>query len=180
MKIKRFIPLVIFLLFLTACSDDELDNFVNDFNQNARKYDAVEIKKDEFGEMEYTKDLYEEYLDIDEEVAETLKESKESSKALFESKEYKIDSLYDNKKHTGYYISVNSDTNSIDKTGKGYSAILTLADTLNVDINRLEREMQSAFNSDNLVDEYEDEEYNVRISVINVGSASISITFEKK
>lgn len=177
---RRITLLFFTLVFLTACSDDELDDFVDDFNQNARKYDAVEIKKDEFSEMEYTKDLYEEDLGIDEEVAETLKESKESSKTLFESKEYKIDSLYDNKKHTGYYISVSSDTNSIDKTGKGYSAILTLADTLNIDINRLEREMQNAFNSDNLVDEYEDEEYNVRISVINVGSATISITFEKK
>lgn len=177
---KKIILLSITLIFITACGEDELNDFVNDFNQNARKYDAVEIKKDEFGEMEYTRDLYDEWKDEDEELAKALKESEESSKVLFESKEYKIESLYDNKKHTGYYISVNSDTNSIDKTGKGYSAILTLADTLNVDINRLEREMQSAFNSDNLVDEYEDEEYNVRISVINIGSATISITFEKK
>src|SRR5699024_1784220 len=125
-----------------ACGNNELDAFTDEFNQNARKYDAIELVKDEFGEMEYAKDSYDKWKDEDEELAEALKESDESSRVLFESNEYKISSNYDKDKPTGYSIRVESDTNSIDKTGKGYNAILTLADTLDVDVNKLEKEMQ--------------------------------------
>lgn len=175
---KIVLTMSVALLLIGCGSDSDLSAFADEFNQNARKYDAIEIMEDEFGDMEYLKDSYEDWIDEDEEFAEVIKNSEESSITLFESKEYSIESLYDAKKHTGYSIRVNSDTDYINKDSKGYKAVLTIADTLGVNIKDLENGMQNAFN-DNFYD-YEDDEYEVKISVINIVTASLSITFEKK
>src|SRR5690625_6937425 len=69
--LKKITPLLIGLvLLLVACGSGELDNFVEDFNQSARKYDATELKENEFGEVET--------------------EDGEDWRNLFESKEYLI------------------------------------------------------------------------------------------
>ncbi|MGY3718669.1 hypothetical protein ACWE42_24460 [Sutcliffiella cohnii] len=104
-------------------------------------------------------------------------EDGEGWRNLFESKEYSIDAVYDKKDLVGYYINVKSDTNSISKSGKGYNAVLTLADALGLKVSDLEKGMQVAFNESFFV--YEDGDYNVRISVINVTSSSMSIMIEK-
>ncbi|GIN13203.1 hypothetical protein J26TS2_30700 [Shouchella clausii] len=160
---KRVLSLLLLSVFvLSGCGSvsgsSELSAFVDDFNQSARKYDATELIDSEFGEIET--------------------EDGESWKNLFESNEYSIDALYDGSDVIGYYINVESDTTSIDKNGKGYNAVLTLADTLGLKTSDLEKGMQEAFN-ENFYD-YEDGDYNVRISVINVVSASMSITIEEK
>lgn len=155
---KITLLLIGLVLFLGACGSGELDSFVEDFNQSARKYDATELVESEFGEMET--------------------EDEESWRNLFESKEYSIDALYDKKNVIGYYINVKSDTTSIDMTGKGYNAVLTLADSLGLKVSDLEKGMQTAF--DDTFHDYEDGNYKVRMSVINVVSASMSITIEKK
>jgi hypothetical protein len=157
--LKKFLfNLLMITLLLAGCGSDELDGFVEDFNQNARKYDATELIEDEFGEIE--------------------EEDGEKRRNLFESKEYTIDALYEKNDVVGYYINVRSDTTSISKNGKGYNAVLTLADTLGLKISDLEKGMQKAFNED--FHDYEDGDYKIRISVINVTSASMSITVEKK
>jgi len=157
--LKKITPLLIGLvLLLVACGSGELDSFVEDFNQSARKYDATKLKENEFGEVET--------------------EDGEDWRNLFESKEYLINLMYDKKNIAGYYIKVESDETSIDKTGKGYNAVLTLADSLDLNISDLEKGMQAAFD-DNFHD-YEDGDYEVRISVINITSAWLSIMIEKK
>lgn len=156
---KKIMPLFMgLLLFLGACGSSGLDSFVEEFNQSARKYDATELIESEFGEIET--------------------EDEESWRNLFESKEYSIDALYDKKDVVGYNIRVKSDNESIDKAGKGYNAVLTLADTLGLKINDLEKGMQTAFNED--FHDYEDGDYKVSIYVINVVSATMSITIEEK
>lgn len=155
---KYFLAIITILLVLTACNDNSLNSFVKDFNQSARKYDAIELVESEFGEIE--------------------EEDGERWRSLFKSKEYEIEAMYDGKKVSGYYINVNSDTNSILKDSKGYNAVLTLADALDLDIKDLEKGMQEAFN-ENFYD-YEDEYHNIKIRVINITSASMSITIEDK
>ncbi|MCF3942164.1 hypothetical protein [Oceanobacillus alkalisoli] len=157
---KKLIFVLLIPIFLIGCGVNakELDSFAEDYNQSARKYDATELVPDEFGEIE--------------------EEDGEKWRELFNSKEHTIEALYDGNNVKGYYINVKSDTNSIDKTGKGYNAVLTLADTLGLDIDKLEDGMQTAFNES--FHDYEDGEHSIRISVINVTSASMSITVEKK
>lgn len=174
---KIFIMLFISFL-LVGCGSSDLSTFVESFNQSARKYDTTELIENEFGDMEKASDLYEEMKDIDEEIAETLKNSNEGWRELYNSKEYEIIALYDGKKLTGYSISVESDTNSIDKNGRGYNAILTLADALGLNISELEKGMQTAFNED--FHAYEDGDYEVSISVINIVSTSMTVTIENK
>lgn len=145
-------------LILVGCGNDSLDTFVEDFNQSARKYDSTELIKNEFGEIET--------------------EDGESWRNLFNSKEYSLDAYYEKNDAVGYYINVKSDQNSIDKKGKGYNAILTLADSLEVNISDLEKGMQKAF--DENFYKYEDGDYNIRISVINITSATLAVTIEEK
>lgn len=155
---RLFLIIVTLLIFLSACGGNELTAFAEDFNQSARKYDTTELIEDEFGEIE--------------------EEDGEKWRDLFSSKEYSIEAIYDKDKISGYYINVKSDTKSIDKNGKGYNAILTLADALGLDINDLEKGMQEAFNEN--FHDYEDGPYTVRISVISISSTSMSITVENK
>lgn len=158
MKRILILLLTITMLLLVACGNgsNELSKFVESFNQSARKYDTVELTKDEFGEV--------------------VSENGEDWRNLYESKEYSIDE-YTEDDLIGYYITVRSDSKSISKEGKGYNAVLTMADALDVDINELEKGMQAAFNEDFY--SYEDGDYNVRISVINITNATINIMFEK-
>lgn len=155
---KKGLFILLISILLVGCGINELDAFVEDFNQSARKYDTTELMESEFGEIET--------------------EDGEDWRNLFESKEYSIDVVYDKKNVVGYYINVKSDQTSIDKTSKGYNAVLTLADSLGLKVSDLEKGMQSAFN-DNFYN-YEDGDFEVRISVINITSASISIMIEKK
>lgn len=157
---KILITLLILVLVLTGCGskDNELNTFVDDFNQSARKYDTTELIENEFGEIET--------------------EDEEDWRSLFESKEYSIDIMYDDNNIVGYYIKVESDQTSIDKTGKGYNAVLTLADALGLKTSELEKGMQTAFNDDFF--SYEDGDYEIRVSVINIASATMSIMVEEK
>lgn len=175
---KKLVLFLLFSILLVGCGANELNTFVEDYNQSARKYDTTELIENEFGDMEKASDLYEEMKDEDEEVAEIYKNSNEGWRNLYISKEYEIKALYDGDELTGYSINVDSETNSIDKTGKGYNAALTLADSLGLNTSDLEKGMQEAFNDDFY--DYEDGDYEVRISVINVSSASMSITIENK
>lgn len=155
---KYLLVIITILLTLTACGKNSLDSFVEDFNQSARKYDAIELVESEFGEIE--------------------EEDGETWRSLFKSKEYEIEAIYDGKEISGYYINVKSDTNSISKEGNGYGAILTIADTLKLNISDLEKGMQKAFNEN--THSYEDGEYDIRINVINIASATMFITIDKK
>lgn len=155
---KVMLLLVALSVILIGCGKNELNAFVDDFNQSARKYDATELKESEFGEIEKIDD--------------------EEWRNVFESKEYSIDVMEDKKKIVGYFINVKSDKTSIDKNGKGYNAILTLADTLDLNIRDLENGMQTAFNEK--FHDYEDEDYEIGISVVNITSASMSIIIEEK
>lgn len=160
---KRVLILLILLvvvLLLTSCgsANSGLNTFVEKFNQSARKYDTTELIEKEFGKIET--------------------EDGESWRTLFESREYFIDIMYDKNDIAAYYIRVESDKTSIDKTSKGYNAVLTLADALGLDIKDLEKGMQAAFN-ENFYN-YEDGSYEVRITVINITHAMMSITIEEK
>lgn len=156
---KKLIAAVLIVVFaLSACGNGELQSFTSDYNQSARKYDATELVESEFGKMET--------------------EDGESWKNLFDSKEYTIDALYDKNKVVGYSINVRSDDTSIKKDGKGYNAVLTLADALDLDAKKLEDGMQKGFN-DSFYD-YNDGDYNIRIMVINITSASMTITIERE
>ncbi|MEK4150033.1 hypothetical protein NST02_23605 [Robertmurraya sp. FSL W8-0741] len=155
---KKIAFILLLSILLTGCGQNELDTFVDEFNQSARKYDTTELMENEFGKIE--------------------SEDGEEWRNLFESKEYLIRVYYENNSISGYHINVESDTTSIDKKGKGYNAVLTLADTLGLNISDLEKGMQEGFNKDFY--EYEDGDYKVRIYVINIISASMGITIEKK
>ncbi len=157
---KKVLILLIVAILLTSCGSEnsELSAFVEKFNQSARKYDAIELIENEFGKIET--------------------EDGESWRNLFESKEYSIEIMCDKNNIAGYCIDVVSDKTSISKTGKGYSAVLTLADTLGLNIKELEKGMQAAFN-ENFYN-YEDGSYEVRITVINITHAMMSITIEEK
>lgn len=156
---KKVITIILLsTLILVACGSDGLKSFVDEYNQSARKYDTTELAENEFGEME--------------------SEDGESWKNLFQSKEYSIDALYDNKNVVGYSINVKSDEESIKKDSKGYNAILTLADVLSLDLKKLEDGMQKGFN-ENFYN-YDDGEYEVRIMVINITTASMTVSVEQK
>lgn len=156
---KKFLLLFITMtILLVGCGSKDLDDFVDKFNQNARKYDATELLKDEFGEIE--------------------EEDGDKWRVLFESKEYTLEALYDGNDISGYAINVRSDTDSISKSSKGYNAVLTLADTLGINIKDLEKGMQTAFNEN--FHSYYDGDYEVRIFVVSVVSTSMTISIEKK
>lgn len=157
---RVLILLILAVLLLTSCgsANSELNTFVEKFNQSARKYDATELKGNEFGKIET--------------------EDGESWRTLFESKEYSIEALYDKNNIVGYGIDVVSDETSISKTGRGYSAVLTLADTLGLDIKQLEKGIQTAFNE--TFHSYEDGGYKVSIFAVSITRATMSITAEKK
>lgn len=155
---KKILFILLSSVLLVGCGKNELDTFTEDFNQSARKYDVTELMQNEYGEIET--------------------EDGEDWRNLFNSKEYSIDVMHDKNNIVVYYINVKSDQTSIDKTGKGYNAALTLADSLGLDIGELEKGMQAAFNDDFY--DYDEGDYNVRISVINIVSTSMSIMIEEK
>lgn len=156
---KKFITIMLLsTLVLVACGSDGLKSFVDEYNQSARKYDTTELVESEFGKVE--------------------SEDGESWRSLFQSKEYSIEAIYDKKKVVGYSINVKSDEESIKKDSKGYNAILTLADVLSLDVKKLEGGMQKGF--DENFYNYEDGEYDVWITVINIASASMTVSVEQK
>jgi len=154
---KSLLFIVALFVLLTACGGRAVSSFVEDFNQTARKYDAITLDSDEFGEIE--------------------DEDGEKWQTLFSSKEYELDVMYEGNDIKAYFITVESDTKSINKDGNGYNAVLTLADTLGLNIKDLESGMQKSFDEEQYV--YEDDNYEVRIFAIDVLRATMMITIEE-
>lgn len=158
MKKLPLILIMALLLILSACGTNELEDFKESFNQSARKYDATELKEDEFGEIE--------------------EEEGEEWQILFESNEYTIDIMYEKGNITHYLIHVSSNTDTIDKDSKGYRALLTLADSFDLDVEKIEMSLDLGVNQAHQI--YDEGDYEVRTNALNITSASVSLTVVEK
>lgn len=154
MRKITFLFSLIMTLFLVGCSSSSgLSGFTKDFNENARKYNVLELVEKEFGEIEDDENM--------------------SWQTLFDSQKYDIDAKYkDGKNITGYRITIKEIEKFIENDGEAYDATLNIVDILGLDLKKIDEEFQKVSTKDN--EGYIDNGYKVGLFYTGLSDTKIT------
>lgn len=162
MKKLLFVFMTMMILLLVACGSDELQEFVDAFNENAKTYDVPELIPEEFG-------------DIEDEEGMTWQQ-------LYESRNYTIDARYkDGKNLFGFHLAIDNNQPYEKLEGVAYHTGITISEALNLNIDKYVKEFETALTTTSHT--YTDGDY--RIEFFYPGSSSMTsvgmiINFDKK
>lgn len=151
--------LLLVSVLMVGCGSGVNNDFVEEYNKNAKKYDAKKLNKDDFSKVE--------------------KEENMSWQTLFESQHFDLSArLKDDKSVSGYQLSIKDLQKFVSKEGMAYDAALTLSDTLGISIQKMnENIVELILDRDS---EYKDGDYEIKIFSLDLNKTSATINIDKQ